>query len=349
LIHFYGSSGFRSPLAKDFQFGGRIYLVLKNSKQALATLHLTRLSVAIGAVADIWLVLILTKTNSDFMGTSVYSIPWWSALLATAVIAVCMCAFAASLNDSLDARHDAAFHPNRPIPRGLISMSHATVVMISSLLLTLLAASFLGTWPVQITLLTAAIVLFYNTVGKFIPALGLVAIGLLYATHMLIANVELTFTLPVWLVMTHIMICSISVYILEGKRPKLSFRGWMGIALGWIFWSCVILGAPYARTGSLLPDGMSIYALMWLVAAVVGFVVTIRWKVLHASTHRIAAEKIRRYGALWECIYAGAWLAAMQLTWASIAMFAFAFVAGITVMLVKESTGGSGKPLAWRM
>ncbi len=324
-------------------------LVLKSSKQALATLHLTRLSVAIGAVADIWLVLILTKTDSDFVGTSVYLIPWWSALLATAVIAICMCGFAASLNDTLDARHDAAFHPNRPIPKGLVSMSHAAVVMVSCLLLALLAASFLGTWPVQITLLTAAIVLFYNTVGKFVPAVGIVAIGLLYATHMLIANIELTFTLPVWLVMTHVMICGISVYVLEGKRPKLSFRGWTGIVLGWLFWSAVILGGPFARTGSILPDGMSVFSLIWMVAAIVGFIVTIRWKTMHASSHRIAAEKIRRYGALWECIYAGAWLAALQLTWASIAMFGFALFAGMTVMLVKETTGGSGKPLAWRM
>ena len=62
--------------------------MLKSSKQALATLHLTRLSVAIGAVADIWLVLMLTKSDSDFVGTSVYAIPWWSALLATGVVAV---------------------------------------------------------------------------------------------------------------------------------------------------------------------------------------------------------------------------------------------------------------------
>lgn len=322
--------------------------MLRNSNQALATLHLTRLSVAIGAVADIWLVLILTKSNSDYVGTSVYALPWWSALLATAVVAACMCGFAASLNDTLDVRHDAAFHPNRPIPRGLLSMSYATVIMVASLLMALLAASFLGTWPVQITLLTAATVLFYNTIGKFIPAVGLVSIGLLYAIHMLIANIELTFTLPVWLIMTHAMVCGITVYVLEGKRPKLSFRGWTGIILGWMFWSAVLLGGPFARTGSLLPDGMSVFSLLWVVAAIVGFIVTVRWKLLHASTFRIAAEKIRRYGALWECLYAGAWLAALQMTGPSIAMFGFALLAGLVVMLVKESTGGTGKPLAWR-
>jgi hypothetical protein len=99
----------------------------------------------------------------------------------------------------------------------------------------------------------------------------------------------------------------------------------------------------------MLPDGMSVYSLIWIVTAIVGFVVTIRWKILHARSHRIAAEKIRRYGALWECLYAGAWLAALQLTWASVAMFGFALTAGVVVTLVKESTGGSGKPLAWRL
>ena len=48
-------------------------------------------------------------------------------------------------------------------------------------------------------------------------------------------------------------------------------------------------------------------------------------------------------------MYAGAWLAALQLTGPALAMFGFAFVAGVTVMLVKETAGGSGKPLAWRM
>ena len=58
------------------------------TRQVIAALKLTRFSVAIGAIANIWLVLLITKHDSAYVGTSVYLLPWWSALLATAVVAI---------------------------------------------------------------------------------------------------------------------------------------------------------------------------------------------------------------------------------------------------------------------
>ena len=315
----------------------------------IAALKLTRFSVAIGAIADIWLVLLITKNDSGYVATSVYSLPWWPAFIAAAVVAIGMCGFAASLNDTVDARHDATFHPNRPIPSGWISIAQAVVLMVCSLLLALLATSFLGTWPVQMGLLTAAAILFYNIVGKHVPAVGLVTVGLIYASHMLIANIELTFTLPVWMVMTHAMICATAVYLLEDKRPRLSFRGWMGVLFGWMFWSAVLFSGPLWRSGSLLPEGMEVVSLLWPLAAVAGFAVMMRWKISRARTANIAAEKIRRYGALWQCVYAAAWLLALQLFTPAMWMFGFAIASAVIVMVVKEATGASGKPISWRI
>ena len=260
-----------------------------------------------------------------------------------------MCGFAASLNDTVDARHDATFHPSRPIPSGWISIAQAVVLMVCSLLLALLATSFLGTWPVQMGLLTAAAILFYNIVGKHVPAVGLVTVGLIYASHMLIANIELTFTLPVWMVMTHAMICATAMYILEDKRPRLSFRGWMGVLFGWMFWSAILFSGPLWRNGSLLPEGMEVVSLLWPLAAVAGFAVMMRWKMSHARTANIAAEKIRRYGALWQCVYAAAWLMALQLVTPALWMFGFAIASAAIVMVIKEATGASGKPISWRI
>ena len=315
----------------------------------MAALKLTRFSVAIGAIADIWLVLVITKYDSSYVGTSVYLLPWWSSLLATAVVALGICGFAGALNDTIDARHDSTFYPNRPIPSGWIPIAQAVVLMVSSLLIALLAASFLGAWPVRIGLLTAAAILFYNVVGKHIPAVGLVAVGLMYASHMLIVNIELTFTLPVWLIMTHAMVCAVAIYHFEDKRPRLSARGWVGIFLGWLFWSVVLFSGPLATTGSLLPEGMSVAGLLWPLAAVAAFAVTMRWKLARTSTSNLAAEKIRRYGALWECLYAGAWMMALQLYFPAMLMFCFAFVSAIVVMLVKEATGATGRPISWRV
>ncbi|HIA72782.1 MAG TPA: hypothetical protein EYO01_08830 [Phycisphaerales bacterium] len=319
------------------------------TKQVIAALKLTRFSVAIGAIADIWLVLLITKHDSAYVGTEVYLLPWWSTLLATAVVAIGICAFAAALNDTIDARHDATFHPNRPIPSGWIPIAQAVVLMVSSLLIALLAASFLGAWPVRIGLLTAAAILFYNVVGKHVPAIGIVAVGLIYASHMLIANIELTFTLPVWMVMTHAMVCAMTMYHLEDKRPRLSVRAWVAIFLGWLFWSMVLFYGPLARNGSLLPNGMEVTELIWPLAAVAGFALTVRWKLSRAKNSFLAAEKIRRYGALWECMYAAAWLMALNLYWQAMFMFAFAVVSAVVVMLVKEATGATGKPISWRI
>jgi hypothetical protein len=315
----------------------------------IAALKLTRFSVAIGAIADIWLVLLITKNDSGYVATSVYSLPWWPAFIAAAVVAIGMCGFAASLNDTVDARHDATFHPSRPIPSGWISIAQAVVLMVCSLLLAMLATSFLGTWPVQMGLLTAAAILFYNIVGKHVPAVGLVTVGLIYASHMLVANIELTFTLPVWMVMTHAMICATAMYILEDKRPRLSFRGWMGVLFGWMFWSAILFSGPLWRNGSLLPDGMEVVSLLWPLAAVAGFAVMMRWKMSQARTANIAAEKIRRYGALWQCVYAAAWLMALQLFTPAMWMLGFAIASAAIVMVVKEATGASGKPISWRI
>lgn len=319
------------------------------ARQMIAALKLTRFSVAIGAIADIWLVLLITKSDSDYVGTSVYGLPWWSALVATAVVAIGMCGFAAALNDTIDARHDATFHPSRPIPSGWIPIAQAVVLMVCSLLIALLAASFLGAWPVRIGLLTAAAILFYNIVGKHIPAVGLVSVGLIYAAHMLIANIELTFTLPVWLVMTHVMVCTIAMYYLEDKRPTISFRGWIGIIIGWLFWSSVLLSGPLARYGTVLPENVTVTSLLWPLAAVALFAMTMRWKISYARTPMLAAEKVRRYGSLWECVYAASWLLTLGLYGWAFFMFGFALLSAIIVMLVKEVTGATDQPISWRM
>ncbi len=318
------------------------------ARQMIAALKLTRFCVSIGVIAYFWVVLFFTRNDSAYVGTSVYGLTWIPALLATAVVAIGMCGFAAALNDTLDARHDATFHPTRPIPSGWIPIAQAVVLMVCSLLISLLAASFLGDWPVRMGLLTAAAILFYNIVGKHVPAVGLVSVGLIYASHMLIANVELTFTLPVWLVMTHAMVCAIAMYVLEQKRPRISFRGGVGIFLGWIFWSIVLFSGPLARHGTLLPDGVSISSLIWPLVAIVSFTVIVRWKLSTARTSFFAAEKIRRYGALWECVYAVAWLMTLQLYWAALFMFIFAILSAAVVTLVKEAAGATGKPISWR-
>ena len=110
-----------------------------------------------------------------------------------------------------------------------------------------------------------------------ISSVGSITIGLIHAAHMLIPNARLTFTLPVWLVMTHAMAIATAVHMFEDKRPRLTTKGIVAIAIGWLFWSLLIVGAGWVRHG-LWPDDVPWWSLAWPALAVAGFIVVARWK-----------------------------------------------------------------------
>jgi hypothetical protein len=169
----------------------------------------------------------------------------------------------------------------------------------------------MGRLALWIMLLVAAAILFYNAAGRFIPAVGLVTIGLIHAAHMLIPNAHLSFTLPVWLVMTHAMGVGAAVHVLEDKRPRLGPRSVAGIVAGWLFWSALVIGYGALR-GGIWPPGTPVWTLIWPATAVAGFLVISVWKA-GAVQGAAAAEKLKRYGAMWQALYGAAWLMALGL------------------------------------
>ena len=103
-------------------------------QQVFAAIQLTRLTIAFGAISDIWFIILLTRANDIYNYLPVYELPLFVALLAGAVVAVGLFAYGASLNDVLDVRHDTAFSPERPIPAGDIRPAQAAVVTVGSLI-----------------------------------------------------------------------------------------------------------------------------------------------------------------------------------------------------------------------
>src|SRR5688572_18913735 len=188
----------------------------------VTAIQLTRLTMAFGAVSDVWFVILLTKYDESsalYSYLPVHDMSLAVALLAGLIVALGLFAYGASLNDVLDVRHDTAFSPDRPIPAGRIRVGQAIVVTVGALLVAMLGGVSLGKESAGVTLLTATGILFYNAAGKFIPAAGITTVGLIHAAHMLIPNHQLQFTLPVWLVMTHAMVIAALVHHLEQKRP----------------------------------------------------------------------------------------------------------------------------------
>lgn len=318
--------------------------------RVLTALQLTRVTLVFGAIGDLWFTILYTRTDDRYNYLPVFedlSLP--VALFAGAFVSIGLFAFAASLNDLLDLRHDAAFSPDRPLPAGRIRSSHVAVIAVGSLLVAMAAAIPFGTGGLLLAMLTAAAILFYDAVAKHIPAVGLLLAGLIHAAAMMIANVELAFTLPVWLVFTHTLVIATLVYRFESKRPILSNRTFIILIVGWVTWSALILGLSANGGGAagFIPTSFGFQSLLYPFLAVVAFIAVLWRKTRHSNPAGIA-EKLKRYGSMWQSIYAAAWLAGVGLWPQAIAMATFAFV-GLSVMtILKEVNGLGSAPVGYR-
>ena len=212
------------------------------AERILDAFQLTRLSLAFGAVCELWLVTLLTRADPRYVHLPVYHMPLWKALICTGVVSVGLFAFAASLNDLLDIRHDKRFSPDRPLAAGRIRTSSAALLSFGALMAAVICASALGEPALVLTVGVAAAVMFYDVVGKHIPSLGIVTIGLAHAANMFIPNWSLAFTLPVWWSMSHAVAIAASVHRYEDKRPYFGTKRILSLVAAWLFWSIVLLG-----------------------------------------------------------------------------------------------------------
>lgn len=317
--------------------------------QIFTAIQLTRLTMAFGVISDVWFVILFTRAAERYAVAELpvhHELPLWQALLVGAVVAICLFAYGTSLNDVLDVRHDTAFSPDRPIPAGRIKLGQAIVVTVGMLIFAMLGAATMGSWSLRISLFIAAGVLFYNAAGKYIPGIGIVTLGLIHAAHMLIPNYQFAFTLPIMLVLTHTMAIGLAVHVLEEKRPRLSRRSVTAIGVAWVFWSAGLILLGVMREG-LWPEDAPLTRLVYPVATILAFLVVARWKTMGIGRWA-AAEKLKRYGAMWQSLYGAAWLMTAGLEREALWIGGFA-VAGFTAMtLVKEITGLTGRPISYR-
>ena len=329
------------------------------TERILDAFQLTRLSLAFGAVCELWLVTLITRADPRYVHLPVYHMTLWKALASTAVTALGLFAFAASLNDLIDVRRDRIFSPDRPLAAGRITTSGAAMVSFGSLMAAVVSASALGEPALVLTVAVAAAIMFYDVVGKHIPAVGIATIGVAHAANMFIPNWSLAFTLPVWWSMSHAVAIAASVHRFEDKRPFFGMRRILLLVAAWVFWSVVLLGggalASQGSAGGFWPQvarGDQVHSagpvgLAWPALALVGFLLLVRAKVA-GSPGPVGAEKLRRYGAMWQAVYAAAWLMAAGLRFEALCMAGLALAGLAAMTLLKEVNGLSGRPIGWR-
>lgn len=320
--------------------------------RVLPALQLARVTTAFAAIANVWFVIFWTHGFAPEPGTESFrTLPLGLLLAGGCLNAFGLFAFATTLNDVLDWRRDQALHPDRPLPSGRLSHDRAITVVVASFGLAVLGATPLGITAVLLTLLVAGAILFFNAAGKYVPGVGLIVLGLIYAGQMVVPNLHLRFVIPVWLVMTHALLVAACVHVLGRKAPGISARATFFALGGWIFWTAVMFTVGWWRgrsEGGLWPDWVSWYAGIVPLGLGISFAVLV-WRRVHLlGRGPRVAEKIARYGALWLSLYGAAWLFAVGLTTGGWALTALAVIGLLGMTLLREVVALIEQPLGYR-
>ncbi len=307
---------------------------------------------AFAVIANTWFVILWTRASQDHEGRPSLLIdqPLWLLLGAAAMVGIGLFAFGVALNDVLDLKRDRLLRPQRPLASGQMSLEQAVPLLVGTMILAVLGATAFGTRAVLMTLALQAAILVFNAAGKFIPAIGLVFLGLIYGGHMLVPNLHLRFLWPVWWVMTHALIVGAVTYRMANKVPKLSRRAVVAAIVGWLFWSGVLLYRQWKHTGGegVWPAWVPVRAVAWPAGLAALFVLTSWRRVLKYGSGPRAAEKIERYGALWLSFYGCAWLVGTDHLQAAAAMLGLAAASVVGMTVLRETYGLLEQPLGYR-
>lgn len=315
-------------------------------------LQLARVSTAFAAVANVWFVILWTNAcDAEPKPPTFREFPLWVLLLGGAASALGLFGFATALNDVLDRRRDQALHPTRPIPSGRVSLDSAVSLVVITLGLAVLGATVLGTPGVLLTLLVAGAILFFNAAGKFVPAVGLIVLGLIYAGQAVIPNLHLRFILPVWLIMTHALLVGAAVHVLGRRTPGLSPRAVLFAIVGWGFWSIVMFAFAWYRNrgaGGIYPDFVAPTAILWPLGLSALFVLLVWRRLAVLGRGPRVAEKIARYGALWLALYAAGWMFGQGYLTPGLILALLAACGLIGMTLLRELFALIEQPLGYR-
>lgn len=319
--------------------------------QLAPVLRLARVSTAFGAVGGVWLTVLWTRAVPMEHSTEpIATLPLWLLLGGGAMAGVGLYGFGAGLNDLLDAHRDRILQPSRPIAGGALPAELAVTVVAASLLCSVLGATVFGTPAVLATLLLATAVLIFNALGKFVPAIGMLLLSVIYAGHALVPNLRVSFLVPAWWVMTHAMVIAGMSHSLGRRSPAISKRA-AGFAIaGWIGCGVALAALAWERIpGEVWPAWVPWSAGLWPVggALLLGIQIYRRWRTLGPGPK--LGEKIVRYGAIWPTVYGFGWLAGMG-AWRSAAILgALALAGALAITVLREVYALVEHPVGYRM
>lgn len=312
-------------------------------------LLLARLEIALSAASNIMLTVFLAAKLGDGRHPIIEAYPLWLSLMLAAIIAGGLSVYGTSLNDVLDRRHDRTFRPTRPLPAGKIDTPTALITAVLCLLAALCAATFLGHFASVLCSITAMAILFYNVMGKHLPATGIITFALIRAMNMMIACPTQHYLWPVAVMMTHVVFCTAIAYAIEGKRPRIHGSELALICTGWAFWVLVVVGIMVWR------DGLQVHGRpgLWLgpVTAATGFGIVsgfmLAGRMDDLRRRREHARSFFRLAMLWLIILDASWLLGLRYWVEGLAMLAF-FAASYAIVRLIAMLANPAPPPSYR-
>lgn len=314
-------------------------------------LHLTRITHGVAATANVWFVVLWTRaTQQESLHdtTRILFAKLWEVLAASAVMALGLFVFAMVMHDLFDVRRDRALKRGRPIATGQASAEGAAVVLALALLASVASAWWLGGWSVPMVAAVAAGVVLYELLLRHVPSIGLVTIGLLYAGHMLTPNAELVFLWPVVWAMSHALLVGMMTHSISNRRPALDAGAIAIAAGGWLVWVGVFAFAGTVRSGELWPGVVPAMVLPVQMLLLGGFGVVAWRKSLNTSNRVRRAEKIRRYGSLWQPLYGTVWCLAAGLYREAAVLGGLAAIGFLSLTFLRELYSLIEQPVGYR-
>ncbi|NBP52003.1 MAG: hypothetical protein EBU70_12670, partial [Actinobacteria bacterium] len=176
---------------------------------------------------------------------------------------------------------------------------------------------------------------------------GLVVIGLATALSMLVPAPTQTFLLPVWLAMSQTMGVGALAYVVGEKRPRLTRRATLAGAAGWLFWTGVLLGSGFLRTGWLVPWWFD-PARLWIPAVIVAVGAVVGFVAMRGRRGLRAADALLHVASLWKSLVVSGWLLAAGLEREAIAIAAIALLLAASLALVRAFGPALLEPVGWR-
>ena len=319
------------------------------SRRVLPVLQLTRMALVFTAVADGWCSVLLLARSQVEPWVPVREVLRWESIFLVTLISAGLYGFGMSLNDIIDRRRDLQIAAHRPLPSGRIGVRTAHLICALMGLAGLIggvlyARNHDGGWMTLVLLVwTALLIAFYDAIGKYLVAPGLLTLGLVRLFHATIPAPQVPLLWHPLLLFNHVTIVSTLAYAWEEKRPAITRGHVLAVAGGMLAVNLGLIGLAVHRRwdpGESLLRSLWVHrGMIWPIGAAVAFglvAIVIRQRF---ANRRDAGQALILYGLLWLIIYDAAFVAGYVNKVAGLAVLALLPIAYLGVKLMRTWSG----------